>query len=166
MHAMKNLLLLRHAKSSWKEADLEDYDRPLNKRGKRDAPRIGQLLRDERLVPDQIVSSSAKRARRTAEHVAQASGFRGETRLTNELYEAAPEQMLAVIKQTPQVHERLLLVGHNPGLEELLELLTGECRPLTTAALAWIELEIDAWADLAPGAASRLVSLWQPRELD
>lgn len=163
---MKTLLLLRHAKSSWKDTDLDDHDRPLNKRGKRDAPRIGQLLRDENLVPDYITVSTAKRARKTAEHVIHESGFRGETRITGELYHASGRQLAEFLAQLPDRFERVLLIGHNPGLEELLELLTGQCIPLTTAALAWLELPVDSWPSAANAQPARLVKLWQPRELE
>src|SRR5687767_13225191 len=85
---MKTLLLLRHAKSSWKDSKVDDHERSLNKRGKNDAPKMGRLLREEDLLPDLIVSSSAKRCRKTAEQVIHASGYRGETRFCGELYEA------------------------------------------------------------------------------
>ncbi|MEX2176748.1 MAG: histidine phosphatase family protein [Pirellulaceae bacterium] len=163
---MKTLLLLRHAKSSWKETDLDDHDRPLNERGKRDAPRIGALLREENLVPEYLVVSSAKRARKTAEHVIQQCGFRGEARITGELYEADRNKLLRIIAQLPEPLGRVLLIGHNPGLEELLESLTGRYAPLTTAALAHVELPIDVWSELAGEARATLVKVWQPRELD
>jgi phosphohistidine phosphatase len=163
---MKTLLLLRHAKSSWKDAELDDHDRPLNKRGKRDAPRIGQLLKDEDLLPDFIVASSAKRARKTAEHVIQHSGYRGETRITGELYNAGRDQLLAFVSGLPDAAQRILLIGHNPGLEELLETLTGECVALTTAALAHLESPAESWQQLRAATPVRLVMLWQPRELD
>ena len=88
---MKTLLILRHAKSDWETPDVADHDRPLNGRGKRDAPRMGRLLRDENLVPDLIISSTAKRARKTAKLVAEASGYEGEIRLAETLYLAGPE---------------------------------------------------------------------------
>src|SRR5688572_21006606 len=94
---MKTLLLLRHAKSSWKDSDIDDHERPLNKRGKRDAPRMGRLLRDESLLPDLILASSAKRCRKTAEHVLHASGYHGETRITGDLYEANAARLRAVL---------------------------------------------------------------------
>src|SRR3954467_7006421 len=123
---MKTLLLMRHAKSSWKDDSLDDHDRPLNKRGKRDAPRMGELLREQKLVPDYIVSSSARRARKTADAVALAAEFRGETRITGELYMVQPGKMLEVLSQTPEAYNSVLLIAHNPGAEELLEQLTGE----------------------------------------
>src|SRR3954463_11797950 len=91
---MKTLLLLRHAKSSWKDDSLDDHDRPLNARGKQEAPRMGQLLLEEHLLPDIILSSDAKRCRRTVEKVCEASGYRGETVLASELYLAAPATYL------------------------------------------------------------------------
>lgn len=163
---MKTLLLLRHAKSSWKDSDLEDHDRPLNKRGKREAPRMGKLLTDEKLLPELILSSSARRARKTAEHVIHASGYRGETRITAELYEAGPEKLRQFLAGLPDFLVRVLLVGHNPGLEELLESLAGAYVPLSTAALAQIEIPISDWAEISGQPQASLKNLWQPRELD
>ena len=162
---MKTLLLLRHAKSSWKDSDLDDHDRPLNKRGKREAPRMGQLLKEEDLVPEFIVASSAKRAWRTAECAALHSGYRGETRVTSELYEAPASSIVKVVQSTPEPIQRLLVVGHNPGLEELLEQLTGNYTPLSAGALAFVYLEIENWGELADASRGKLVRVWQPREL-
>src|SRR5262245_59379759 len=142
---MKTLLLLRHAKSSWKNSDADDHERPLNKRGKKDAPRMGRLILEENLVPDLIVSSSAKRCRKTAEQVIQHSGYRGETRFTGELYEANGDALRMFLASTPASVNRLLIIGHNPGQEELLESLTGTYTPLTTAALARVELPLETW---------------------
>jgi phosphohistidine phosphatase len=163
---MKTLLLLRHAKSSWKDSDIEDHDRPLNKRGKRDAARMGKLLRDENLMPDCILCSSAKRTRRTAELVAQAAEYRCETRITGELYEAGVDRLISTIQSFPDHAQRVLLVGHNPGLEELLEALTGSYRPLSTAALAWLELPLESWRGISRESRAELKQLWQPRELE
>lgn len=163
---MKTLLLLRHAKSSWKDSDLDDYDRPLNKRGKRDAPRMGELLKDERLLPDFIVSSSARRCRQTVEQVIQESGYRGETRITGKLYEAGADQLRALLAALPDEFCRALVIGHNPGLEEFLEQLTGHYMPLTTAALAHVELPLAHWGDFAADTRGALLRLWQPRELE
>ena len=163
---MKTLLLLRHGKSSWKDSELDDHDRPLHKRGKRDAPRMGQLLRDEQLLPDLMISSSAKRCRRTAELVAQAAAYRGETRITSDVYEANAERLLSFLATLSNPLQRVMLVGHNPGLEELLEALTGNYRPLSTAALAWLEIPIDTWLEINRDSHSELKHLWQPRELE
>ncbi|HEX5104326.1 MAG TPA: histidine phosphatase family protein [Pirellulaceae bacterium] len=163
---MKTLLLLRHAKSSWKDGDLDDHDRPLNKRGKRDAPRMGRLLADERLLPDLILCSTAKRCRKTAEHVIAASGYRGDTRITGELYEADGANLRESLAGVSEQPASILLIAHNPGMEELLESLTGLYTPLTTAALAQVEMPIDHWRDLTDQTRGRLIRLWQPRELE
>jgi phosphohistidine phosphatase len=163
---MKTLLLLRHAKSSWKDSDLDDHERPLNKRGKKDAPRMGKLLKDEDLLPDLIVASSAKRCRKTADHVIHASGYRGETRITGELYESDAAKLRAVVAAFDDRASRALLIAHNPGMEEFLESLLGVYTPLTTAALAQVELPIDRWSELTGDTRGNLVKLWQPRELE
>jgi len=162
---LKTLLILRHAKSSWRDSELADHDRPLNKRGKQDAPRIGNLLRREDLVPDLIVSSSAKRAHKTAELVIEASGYEGELRLDDELYAADPEGILDALQSLADDYERVMVIGHNPGLEELLELLTGEWQRLPTAALAQVKLRLDSWQDLEEDTQGKLVNLWLPRQL-
>ncbi len=162
---MKTLLLMRHAKSSWKDDTLDDHDRPLNKRGKKDAPRMGQLLRDEVLVPDFVLASTARRARKTADHVALASGFRGEMRITSTLYEAGAEQIAAAISETPESFGLVLLIGHNPGLEELLEIWTHDYRPMPTAAIAKLEIDISTWQELSLTTSVKLIQIWQPREL-
>jgi phosphohistidine phosphatase len=163
---MKTLLLMRHAKSSWKDSELDDFDRGLSGRGKKDAPRMGALLKEEDLLPDYIVTSSARRARKTADHVALTSGYRGECRLTEELYIASPDAIEAVIHQTPDTCQRLLVIGHNPGLEEFLEQLTGTCTPLSTAAMAHLEVDIDSWRTLSAKTKANVVRLWQPRGLE
>jgi phosphohistidine phosphatase len=163
---MKTLLLLRHAKSSWKDESLDDHDRPLNDRGKKEAPRMGQLLLEEHLLPDIILSSDAKRCRRTVEKVCDAAGYRGETMLSSELYLANPATYLKVLARLSEEISRVLVVGHNPGLEELLETLVEKYEPMTTAALAHIRLaNLERWADLDSAARGELVKLWQPMEL-
>src|SRR5947207_2629676 len=160
---MKTLLLLRHAKA--KSSDTDDFDRSLRKQGKRDAQRMGRLLRDENLLPDLIVSSSAERCRKTVEHVLQDSGYRGETRLTGELYEANADALRGFLGRISNEANSVLLVGHNPGLEELLEPLVGAYTPLSTAAIAKVELTLDSWRDLSRETRGHLVNIWQPREL-
>ena len=163
---MKTLLLMRHAKSSWKDPELADHERPLNKRGKLNAPRMGRLLRDQDLTPDLILSSTARRARQTADAVADLSGYQGELRLEDELYAAPTETCLEVLQGLQEdALNCVLLVGHNPGLEELLDLLTGEAALLPTAAIAQIALPINRWGDLTSDVEGRLLNLWNPKEL-
>jgi phosphohistidine phosphatase len=162
---MKILLILRHAKSSWKHAELPDYDRPLNKRGKRDALRIGELLRQVDLIPDLILSSSAQRARQTTQAVVDSSGFDGEVRWMERLYAAPAESYLEALRGVDDSLERVMVVGHNPGLEDLLEVLTGEAETLPTAGLAQVALPIQSWGQLDEGVSGALVQIWVPRQL-
>ena len=163
---MKTLLILRHAKSSWKHQELADYDRPLNDRGKRDAPRMGRLMAEEAIVPDMILTSTAQRARRTAMHVTEACDYEGSLMLRDELYLAGPPTIVGILNELPDTCGSAAVVAHNPGLEDLLDLLTGESEALPTAALAVVELPIDRWAELDLETEGRLVSLWRPRELE
>ncbi|MHB8968983.1 MAG: SixA phosphatase family protein [Pirellulaceae bacterium] len=161
---MKTLLILRHAKSSWQDEQIPDHDRPLNKRGKRDAPRIGERLQQANLQPDLIISSTAKRARKTATHVAKPCGYPGHIELDGTLYLAPPESYLVAIHKIDDQVRCALVVGHNPGLEQLLALLTGHNAHLPTAALAHVQLEIEAWHDVNSQTRGVLIDLWQPDE--
>ena len=162
---MKTLLILRHAKSSWKDASLADHDRPLNKRGKRDAPRIGKLLQEQDLVPERIISSTAKRARNTAKAVAKACHCEDKVELTPEFYHAGPGAYLAVLQDVPDNEQRVMVVGHNPGMEALVTHLTGRMETMPTAALAHIELPIEKWTDLDYEVQGALLHLWRPKTL-
>lgn len=162
---MKTLLILRHGKSSWKNAGLADHERPLAKRGQRDAPRVGRLLRDENLTPDLILSSTARRALDTAEAVAEASRYEGETESRPEFYMAGPEAYFRALRALSDDYECVMVIGHNPGLEELVEALTGEAEAMPTAALAQVELTLRRWRDLSDETEGRLVNTWRAREL-
>jgi phosphohistidine phosphatase len=162
---MKTLLVLRHAKSSWNDPALDDHERPLNKRGQRDAPRMGELVREYGLIPDVVISSDAVRARRTAEAVAEAARYAGEILLDPHLYMARPADILSLLPTVRENAETVMIVGHNPGLEELIEQLTGERQDLPTAALAQIGLSIEQWRDLKRSTRGTLVGFWRPREL-
>jgi phosphohistidine phosphatase len=161
---MKTLLILRHAKSSWKDDTLPDHDRPLNKRGKQDAPLVGRLMHDEGLLPNLILSSTAKRARATVELVAEESGYEGDIQYSRELYAAGPEAYVESLTELPDKYDRVMVVGHNPGLEQLLEELTGEYHSLPTAALAQVSIPIQCWIELSNMADGKLVNIWRPRE--
>ena len=161
---MKTLLILRHAKSSRKKP-VDDHDRPLNKRGKSDAPRMGKVLGEAGLQPDLIISSTAKRARRTAGKVAQHSGYPGVIELSSDLYLAGPEGYRRVLRGVSDDHESVLVVGHNPGLEMLFEALTGQDEMLQTAALAHVRVEIERWEEFDENARGKLIALWRPRLL-
>ena len=161
---MKTLLILRHAKSSWGNAQLADYDRPLNERGRADAPRVGRWLRQQELIPDLIITSAAERALATAESVALTSGYEAEIRVTRRLYEADVDDYLAVIGEMGGRAEVLLVVGHNPTVEDLVMTLCGQTEQMSTAALAQMRLDIAQWANLSAEVKGQLVSIWRPRE--
>src|SRR4029450_11617432 len=106
---MKTLLVLRHAKSSWNDPALDDHERPLNKRGRRDAPRMGELVREYGLIPDIVISSDAVRARLTAEAVAEAARYTGEIMLDQHLYMASPADILSLLRTGREKHRTLVV---------------------------------------------------------
>jgi phosphohistidine phosphatase len=161
---MKALLLLRHAKSSWDSSRLDDHDRPLNERGRRDGPRMGAVVRQHGLTPDVIITSDAVRARLTAAAVAKSAGYAGEIVMDPRLYLASPNDIVDVLRTVRGTKTAtVMIVGHNPGLEELLARMTGESEDMPTAALAHIVLPIHRWRDLDGGIRGTLVALWRPR---
>lgn len=161
---MKTLLLLRHAKSSWNQPELHDHDRPLNKRGKKEALKVGRYLKDNDLEPDLILSSTARRAQDTAQAVLEESGFSGQIDLYQDLYLSDTSAYLDILRCLSDDANRVLVVGHNPDLEELLTLLTDVTEHLTTAALAQVDLPITSWQELSEATDGRLQKLWSPRE--
>ena len=162
---MKTLLILRHAKSSWDHPGLRDHDRPLNPRGRRDAPRMGRFLVERDLVPERIVSSTAVRARTTAELAAGEFDPEVEIETTSDLYLASPDNYVDVVEAMGGAEERLMVVGHNPGITALVWHLTGDGEHMPTAALAAVELDIDDWPELGSARRGRLVGLWRPKAL-
>ena len=161
---MKRLFLLRHAKSSWDDPRLADFDRPLNERGRRAAPVVGRFMREQNVQPDLVLCSPAERARQTAALIAEAASLSAPVRFDERIYDATAARLFEVVSQAEEGAGELLLVGHNPGMEELLELLTGEARRMPTAALARIHLDADEWARL--GARSgRLEWHVKPKDL-
>ena len=163
---MKTLLLMRHAKSSWKDNSIKDIDRPLNKRGRRDAPRMGDLLKEVELVPQVILCSPALRTRLTAEAVARASGFSGEIQYYDAYYMGEPEDYLKKLVKLPDEVERVMVIGHNPGLEMLMQMLSEQVEALSTASIAYLSLPIDHWKDLKPDVEAQLNEIWRPKALE
>ncbi len=162
---MKTLLILRHAKSSWSNMNLSDFERPLNARGKRDAPRMGKLLLQEELIPDLIITSSAERAFSTAEAVAMTIDYDGEIKYTRFLYHAPPEHYLTLLSEVSDEHSLVMVVGHNPGIEDLVMVMTSGWERMPTAALAKVKLPISHWAELTDETKGSLEAVWRPKEL-
>ena len=161
---MKTLLLLRHAKSSWKQSGQPDHERPLNKRGKKEAPKVGKYLKENDLSPDLILSSTARRAHDTAQAVAEGCGFEGQIDLYQDLYLSDTACYLDILRRLPDDARQVLVVGHNPDIEELLTMLTDLSEHMTTAALAVINLPISSWQELSEATDGSLQTLWVPRE--
>jgi phosphohistidine phosphatase len=162
---MKTLLVLRHAKSSWSDSTIDDHARPLNPRGLRDAPRVGTLVREQELTPDLLIASDAVRARETAAAVARAAGYTREILLDPSLYLADPEAIYAVLGARGAHTNRIMIVGHNPGLSQLVAQLTGDDEELPTAGLAHIALPIQRWDELRRSTRGTLVARWRPKHL-
>lgn len=149
---MKTLVLVRHAKSSWKDDSLADRDRPLNKRGKRDAPGMARRLADLVGGPDLIVSSPARRALTTARVVAEAVGYPVDAiRVDERIYQATPADILEVIRGLEDGIDRVFLFGHNPGLTELVnELSEPAVDNVPTCGVVDLRLVAGRWADISP----------------
>jgi len=161
---VKQLLVLRHAKSSWGEGALSDHDRPLSGRGREAAPRMGALIARLGVTPDQVIASTASRTLATAHAVAASCGFRGEIVAEPSLYLASAAEVVRAVRRIARSDAgRLLFVGHNPGSEDLVYRLTGHDEGLPTAALAHIELPIDSWKALRLSTAGTLIGVWRPK---
>lgn len=161
---MKRLYILRHAKSSWSDASLSDFDRPLNDRGLAAAPFMGELMAKRGWLPDIFLSSPAERAIQTARLVLDSSGFGSPLILDERIYEASPQALKQIVSGLNDELSSAILVGHNPGIEGLIGLMTGENRPMPTAGLAIIDIEEKSWAESfkSPGV---LVETIKPKEL-
>ena len=162
----KLLLILRHAKSSWEFEELSDHDRPLNNRGRRDAPLMGRKLLKEQLVPQIIISSSAVRAQSTAKKVARACRYEEEIVIDSTLYGSSHSEYLNVLTNQDDRHDIIMLVGHNPISEHLIEVLTGEIVTMPTCSIACIRLPIRSWRQIVVKTKGELLNLWRPKELE
>ncbi|MEZ4414338.1 MAG: histidine phosphatase family protein [Gemmatimonadota bacterium] len=171
---MRRLLLLRHAKSSWDDASLDDFERPLAARGRNDAPRMARYLWENDLLPDVALCSPARRAAETWEAVAPLLGGRVPVEYDRSLYMAAPSTLLRLVQSQPLEHSSVLVLGHNPGLEEAACRLVvdGSERDLErmtlkypTCALAVIDFPCELWGEVDWGQG-RLQRFVRPRDLN
>ena len=149
---MRLLTLVRHAKSSWAETGLSDFDRPLNDRGRRDAPRMAALLHERLPKPDRIVSSPALRAISTARIFAAAFGIAEDEIVSDaRIYEATPDTLLRVVNEFDDGDRHVLMFGHNPGFSELAHRLAScSFDQMPTCAVAHLALSIEHWWEIAP----------------
>ncbi len=156
---MKTLTLVRHAKSSWNHPGLADFERPLNKRGERDAPRMGNRLAARNIKPQIIVSSPAVRALTTAEVVASALGFQPAEIITDDrIFHAYSDQLLDVIRDFDASLHHVMLVGHNPGLTDLVEQLAqAGILNIPTCGIVLLGFSVDRWQDVSDAAGEMLL---------
>lgn len=164
---MKTLLLVRHAKSSWKDPSLADRDRPLNKRGKRDAPRMGKRLAARGVLPEIIISSPAVRARKTANKIASQIGYpKDRIHIEEGLYQGGSTGMLTVIRGIDDKARSAMLFGHNPGTTDLLNYLAhAEIPNVPTCGIAELRFVTDSWSEVVSGGG-RLVDFDYPKRVD
>ncbi len=156
---MKRLILVRHAKSSWDDQTLTDFDRPLNDRGNRDAPRMGKRLKEKDIHPDMMLTSPAARALTTCEIIAGILGFSlKKIKTDRSLYHASPEQLLRTLQTLPDLRDReevVMLFGHNPGLTEFAnELLNENIDNIPTCGVVSCQLDVTHWKELDWGKGS------------
>ena len=148
---MKTLLILRHAKAVPKDPNLSDHDRQLDELGKEDALRIGKMIKAKDIIPSFIISSTALRAKTTAELVAKACKYEAEIVLDRSLYGAKPKDYLAIIETISDKYGSDLIVGHNPTIEDTIQMLTNssDVVVIPSCALAHLSLDIEKWSDLS-----------------
>jgi phosphohistidine phosphatase len=146
---MKTLILVRHAKSSWEEAGIDDFDRPLNERGKHDAPAMAKRLKDKNIDIDIFISSPAKRALRTAKYFAEELDVeKKEIEQVSKLYGASVSVFLEVVTSITEKHNAAILFSHNPGITDFANTLTNvHIDNMPTCSIFAIQADADKWAD-------------------
>jgi phosphohistidine phosphatase len=148
---MKTLYLLRHAKSSWKDASLPDFERPLKGRGRDAAKQMGEFLASKKVTLSTLISSPSVRTRETVEILLQHARLTVEPLFDQRIYEASAATLAQVVSEIPADKKSAMLVGHNPGMEDLLAFLTHETRHMPTCALARISLDGVSWKEIDSG---------------
>ncbi len=161
---MLTLLIMRHAKSDWDNPEISDFERPLNSRGLNTSPFMGNIIRKNFAIPDLIISSPAKRAKQTAILVKESAGITRDIEYIDRIYEASPTTLLNLSSNLQTIYRSVVLIGHNPGLENFIRILTGETHAMPTAAIAKINLNIDEWSEIKP-ACGTLELIMRPKEL-
>ncbi len=145
---MKKLILFRHAKSSWDDSTISDHDRPLAEKGIKTAPIMGKFAKKEKLIPDKIICSTAVRARQTLDLFIKTAGIKVETEYNECIYSQDKTKIIKIIQSQEDALRSIMIVGHNPDLEELVEYFTGETFPypkFSTAGIAVLEFNVDSW---------------------
>jgi phosphohistidine phosphatase len=148
---MKTLYLIRHAKSSWDDITLPDFDRPLNERGKKNAPFMGKVLNTLGIQPDLIVSSNAKRAITTAKKIAEEVGYdKSKIKEEPKIYEASVKTLLQIVNQLDDKHKVVFMFGHNPGFTDFANYLSdANLVNIPTCGIARIDFDTKHWAEVS-----------------
>ncbi len=147
---MKRILIMRHGKSDWGTGSLRDFERPLNERGKKDAPKIGIELKKRNLKPDLIISSPAERAKMTAEKVAEYSTYEKEIKWEKDFYFGYTSEIIKTLKSLDETENTVMIVGHNPTWSSITEKLSGKFFDMKTANVCILEFN-GSWKDLDEG---------------
>ena len=162
---MKTLLIMRHAKANDTAPGERDFNRTLAPRGREDAAKMGRHIATQYLAPTSVLVSPADRAKETADAVTRAFNPVPEISYSDDLYVAVPHTWLDEMAGVDSSCDCLLLIGHNPTMEALVALLTGEGAGMSTATLARVEVDVDEWRELANGAQGKLVGVWRPGDV-
>ena len=160
---MKKLYLVRHAKSDWSNPSLDDFDRPLNPRGKKNAPFMGKILKKKKIKPDLIISSPAYRARETARKIAKKIRYLDEIMYNEHLYEASLKEILEIVTFIEDEYDEVFIVGHNPGLNTLAFYLVDFNENIPTSGILEIEFDSQTWREISKKNA-KLVSFEYPKK--
>jgi phosphohistidine phosphatase len=159
------LLLMRHAKSDWANENLSDHDRPLNKRGRRDSPRIAQWIAEQDLRPDRVLCSSSCRTRETVSLLHETWKTESDTRFMESLYLGSPETIFRTIANEGDDAARLLVVAHNPGMSQLATAMARQPIEMPTAAVAVFRIDAESWDAFGSDTTLQLTHLIRPKSL-
>lgn len=154
---MKKLYIIRHAKSSWKDVVLEDFERGLSKRGKANAPMMGERLKEKGIMPDIILSSPAKRAKSTAEIIAKEIGYKKKVLFDENIYEASVDELRKILTALDDKNSTVFLVGHNPSLNDLAHYYVDFEVNIPTCGVVEIAFASKKWAEIEPKNAKLLL---------
>ncbi len=160
---MKKVYIIRHAKSSWKDTTLDDFDRPLNKRGRRDAPFMGKKLKKQNIVPDIILASPALRSKITAEVIAKKVKYFKDIVFDKSLYESSVSELYSALIKIDDENSIAFLFGHNTGINMFVETFVGLYENIPTCGVVEIEFDCDSWKDITKQNA-KLVSFDYPKK--
>jgi phosphohistidine phosphatase len=155
---------MRHPKSSWKDPDLDDFDRPLKNCGKKDAQAMAQILVEKELLPEKLFASSAKRTRRTAEIIVEETKTDFPVEYLDQLYLAETPCYENLLRELPDDLNHVMIIGHNPGIESLVQIFCKEIESIPAGAIALVSAPVNRWKDLMTDIRCDLVDIYKPKQ--